>query len=62
MKTERGWLKSDRWGVWAKLETDQGKKIAPPPLELPCPEGAKTIDLTPVDEFKIGSMRFIDTV
>lgn len=62
MKTERGWLKSDRWGVWSKLETDQVKKIAPPPLELACPEGAKQIDLVQPNEFKIGTMPFIETV
>lgn len=62
MKTQRGWLKSDRWGEWAKIETDQVKKIAPPPLELPCPTGAKQIELVPPDEIKIGNMPFIETV
>jgi SagB-type dehydrogenase family enzyme len=55
-------LKSDRWDVWDKIETDQVKKIAPPPLELPCPDGAILIDLVPPDEIKIGSMPFIETV
>jgi SagB-type dehydrogenase family enzyme len=62
LKTKRGWLKSDRWAEWAKIETDQVKKIPPPPFELPCPEGAETVALVPADQFTVGSMPFIDTV
>ena len=62
MKTQRGWLKSDRWEEWSQDETDQKKNIAPPPLELACPQGAKRIDLVAADAFKIGNMPFIDTV
>ena len=61
-KTQRGWLKSDRWDVWYKTETDQKKKIPAPPLELPCPDGAQRIRLVPPGEFTIGGMPFIETV
>ena len=62
MKTQRGWLKSDRWDEWTKIETDQRKKLPPPPLQLPCPEDAKRIDLVPPDQFTIGETPFIQTV
>lgn len=62
LKTQRGWLKSDRWDLWSTLETDQVRKVPPPPLELPCPEGAKMVDLVPPDQFKVGDMPFIQTV
>jgi SagB-type dehydrogenase family enzyme len=62
MKTQRGWLKSDRWDLWAGIETDQRKKVPPPPVQLPCPEGARRIDLVPPEAFTLGSMPFIETV
>jgi SagB-type dehydrogenase family enzyme len=62
MKTHREWLKSDRWDLWQRSETDQRKEIPPPPVQLPCPEGAQLIDLIPPGDFKVGRTPFIDTV
>lgn len=62
MRTQRGWLKSDRWDEWAKIDTDQRKKLPPPPLQLPCPENGRRIDLVAPESFEIGGMPFIQTV
>jgi SagB-type dehydrogenase family enzyme len=62
MKTNRQWLKSDRWDEWAKDETDQKKKLPVPPVQLDPPEGAELFDLVAPDDFKIGKTTVIDAI
>lgn len=62
MKTNRQWLKSDRWDKWAKDETDQKKKLPVPPVQLDPPEGAELFDLIAPDDFQIGKTAVIDAI
>ena len=53
MSAGRKLLEAGPWGEWQKQDTDQRRKISPPPLQKPYPEDAKLIDLveahTPLD-------------
>jgi len=37
-------LEAGPWGDWLKQDTDQRKKVPPPPLQKPYPADAKLID------------------
>jgi len=56
IEASRGFLKAGPWGEWAKLERDERKGIPPPPLQEPCPEGAKLIDLIAPENLTVGTM------
>ena len=42
------------------IESDQQKKVAPPPLQRPYPENAKLIDLVLPERFSVGERPLID--
>lgn len=62
METYRRFLKSEMWGVWGELDTDQRKKVPPPPMQKPCPEGAALVDLVAKDDLAVGDMPLIDAI
>ncbi len=53
-RERRGFLKSDDWERWEELEIDQRKGLPAPPTQLPCPEGAKLIDLVALEDVRAG--------
>ena len=56
IKESRKFLKSDMWDVFRDLQTDQQKRIPPPPFQQPYPEGAQIIDLVPPSALTSGEM------
>ncbi len=62
METARKFLRSDRWDEWAEMETDQKKKISPPPLQKPYPKDATLIDLVAPDDLTVGTMELIEAI
>ena len=56
IKEARKFLKSDRWDVLRNLQTDQQKRMPPPPFQKPYPEDAQTIDLIPPSALTVGEM------
>lgn len=62
METYRKFLKSDRWGEWRKLDTDQKKGVAPPPPQKPYPKDATLLDLVPPDDLTVGRMPLIEAM
>lgn len=61
-ETGRHYLKSDRWDEWQKIETDQRKRVPPPPVQKPCEEGAATLPLVPPARLSVGQMPVIDAI
>jgi SagB-type dehydrogenase family enzyme len=62
METYRRVLKSDRWKKWSQLETDQKKKIPPPPFQKPYPQDATLIDLVAPQDLTVGTMPLIEAI
>jgi SagB-type dehydrogenase family enzyme len=62
MKTGRKLLESGPWGDWLKQDTDQRKKLAPPPLQKPYPADAKLIDLVAANDLTVGNMPLIEAI
>ncbi len=62
MEQGRHFLKADDWQLWGTLETDQRKQIPPPPLEKPCPEGARLIDLVAPEDLTVGQTPLIEVI
>jgi len=58
----RSYLKSDHWDEWRELETDQRKRIPPPPTQQPCPEDSGIVALVPPDALSVGRMPVIDAI
>ncbi len=58
----RNFLKSLAWSSKVKFESDQLKKIPPPPLQKPYSKNAVLIDLIPPEQFTIGKMPLIDVI
>jgi len=44
------------------VESDQQKKVPPPPLQQPYPEDAELIDLVPPEELSVGKRPLIDVI
>jgi len=55
-KQDRRFLRSDRWAEWQEIETDQRKKIPPPPMQTPYPEDATLIPLPAAEDLNVGEM------
>ena len=62
LETDRQFLKSDRWGEWRDLETDQKRRVPVPPAQKPCPEGAFLIDLPAPEEITVGRMPLFEAI
>lgn len=58
----RSFLKSAGWDEWAALETDQRKRIPPPPSQQPCAEDTPAVALVPPKDLTIGEMPLIDAI
>jgi SagB-type dehydrogenase family enzyme len=56
VETYRHFLKAHWWDERDKVETDVQKRIPPPPLQKPYPEGSNLIDLVPPDKLGVGDM------
>ncbi len=62
MKTYREFLKAHLWKIWRSLETDQRKKIPPPPVQKPYPEEAELIGLVAPEDFTVGNMPLMEAI
>jgi SagB-type dehydrogenase family enzyme len=59
---DRRWLKATDWSLWRTTESDQKRRIPPPPLEKPVPDGAARIDLTPPEALTVGRTPLIEII
>jgi len=55
-------LKADLWEEWKDFESDQRKRLPPPELEKPAPEGARLIDLVAPEALTIGRVPLIEVI
>jgi SagB-type dehydrogenase family enzyme len=56
-------LKGDEWAQdFDDFNTDQQQGLTRPDVQKPCPPGAKTFDLIPPEDFKVGSTPTIDVI
>jgi len=62
MAAGRKLLEAGPWGQWLKQDTDQRKKVPPPPLQKSYPANAKLIDLVAAKDFTVGNMPLIEAV
>ena len=62
METYRRFLKADRWDEWEELETDQRRKIPPPPPQKPYPEDATLVELIAPKDLTVGRMPLIEAI
>ena len=62
MQNDRKFLKSDRWEEWREVETDQRKRVPPPPPQKPYDEGVVLIDLVAPKNMTVGSMPLIEVI
>lgn len=62
MEKYRKFLKAHDWEETPDIETDQMKKVTPPPLQKPYPEEATLIDLIPPTEFTVGNIPLIEAL
>lgn len=62
IETGRSFLKSARWDEWRKLETDQKKGVAVPPIEKSIPPDAQLIDLIAPQDLTVGQLPLIDAI
>lgn len=52
----RKFLKSDMWDRFRSMQTDQQKRVPPPPFQKPYPEEAQLIDLVAPGDITVGTM------
>ncbi len=62
MAAGRKLLEAGPWGEWLKQDTDQRKKIPPPPLQKSYPADAKLIDLVAAKDLTVGHMPLIEAI
>ena len=55
-------LKADLWNEWSGYESDQRKRLPPPALEKPVPEGVKLIELVAPEALTIGQRPLIEVI
>jgi SagB-type dehydrogenase family enzyme len=57
-------LKADLWREWRDpaTETDQRRKLPPPPLQKPAPEGAARVSLVAPQDFRLGTMPLLEVL
>ena len=61
-ETCRKFLEAGPWGEWLKQDTDQRKKVPPPPLQKPYPENSKLIDLVAPNDLTVGRMPLLEAI
>ena len=62
MKETRRILGADGWSHWDRIETDQKRGIASPPIQLALPDTSQTIDLVPPEKITIGRMSLFTAI
>lgn len=62
IRSLRRFLKADLWQDWHGYESDQRRRVPPPPLEKPAAEGARLIALVPPAAFTVGQMPLIEAI
>jgi len=62
MAAGRKLLEAGPWGEWLKQDTDQRKKVPPPPLQKSYPADAELIDLVAVKDLTLGTMPLIEAI
>ena len=62
METGRKFLEAGPWEEWLNQDTDQRRKVPPPPLQKPYPQDAKLIDLAAPQDLTVGSMPLIEAI
>lgn len=62
MESGRKLLEAGPWGEWLKQDTDQRKKLPPPPLQKPYPENAKLIYLVAPKDLTVGQIPLIEAI
>ena len=62
IKTGRKVLEAGPWEEWIKQDTDQRKKVPPPPLQKPCPADATLIDLVAPQDLTVGNLPLIEAI
>lgn len=61
-QSDRRFLKSDRWQEWEDSPTDQRRGLPQPPLEKPCAEGARLIDLVPPEQIQVEPVSLMEAI
>lgn len=62
MAAGRKLLEAGPWDEWLKQDTDQRKKVPPPPLQKLYPADAKLIDLVAPKDLTVGRMPLVDAI
>lgn len=62
MAPGRQFLRSDVWLRWSTLETDQKKKLPPPPAQKPYPMDARLFDLVSPGDLSVGTMPLVEAI
>ena len=62
MAPGRQFLRSDVWLRWSTLETDQKKKLPPPPAQKPYPADARLFDLVSPGDLSVGTMPLVEAI
>lgn len=58
----RGFLKADNWRKLVASVTDQQKGLPPPPMQEPPPDGARLVDLVPLERISVGDITVADAI
>ena len=58
----RKFLEAGPWAEWAIQDTDQRKKVPPPPLQKPYPATSKLIDLLAPNDLTVGRMSLLEAI
>jgi SagB-type dehydrogenase family enzyme len=62
MAPGRQFLRSDVWLRWSTLETDQKKKLPPPPAQKPYRADARLFDLVSPGDLSVGTMPLVEAI
>ena len=62
IEKQRDFLKSDRWEIFEKMETDQRANFPSPPVQKPYPKDAALIDLVLPEALNVGSTPLIEAI
>lgn len=55
-------LKADLWERRSAFETDQDKRLPPPPPQKACPDGTQLIPLIPLDELDLETLPTLEAI
>jgi SagB-type dehydrogenase family enzyme len=61
-QSQRRLLKLDRLKEWQQHETDQKKRVPPPPAQKPYPKDAPTLDLVALEDLTLGQMPLAEAI